>query len=123
MNLVPVWNEEANCNVVELPATLVRLADSADRELKNDNKTPFGVSIVDLDYGDGGEPEQVTAITWGTNLEMGTFDGYEGKQVKVRINFDGEYEGLTTLQLPGGRVNIDRLKAMVKASEPVKETV
>ena len=123
MELTPVWNEEANCHVIEMSATLVRLAESADRELNNKNKTPYGVSIVALDYGDGGEPDQVTAITWGTNLELGTFDGYEGKTVKVRINYDGDFEGLTTLQLPGGRVNLSRIKAMVKASEPVKETV
>lgn len=120
--IVASFDKDANCNVYYLDGILQSLPESADRQLRNDKKTPYGVAIVSVDYGDGGEPEDLTAIVWGTSLDKGVFDGLEGKRVRVRVNHDGDFPGLCTLQLGGGRVNTNRLQVVVKSAEAVEAT-
>lgn len=115
------YDEKAKAHVINVPATLVTLATSADRT--NSNNTPFGLSVVDVDYGNG-SIERVTAITWGKSLEKGVFDGMEeGARVGLRINVDGEYAGLTTLQLAGGRIDISKFAIVMPEGAEVGATV
>jgi hypothetical protein len=119
MEVQAVFNEEANCHVIEYPAILRSLPASADRELNNANKTPYGWATAEVDYPDG--KDVIFAIVWGTNLTKGTYDELIDKAVKLRINVDGDFPGLTTLQLAGSRFNLGRLSVKMPSSEKAPE--